>query len=182
MGALWHLGLAAWQIQDGRPDVSVGDELLDAIECGIGDWQVADVGTTPSARPITECRYAVNARLLAHPDPYFFDIGGLIVGSHGWPRDSFDRREQLRDGDVLASEFWLGIDPMGLQHYAGDRLRAARRWRVVGISLLTGPWIESPDGWVRDPERSTWLPIERTQAHTPAEDHGSYVLDCELAD
>lgn len=199
----WRVSLDAWVLQDGNyTDFAVGERRRFALE--LGYRRDRRLRRDPAAAP-PYCRFAghgawydaagrvvrVSSDPAAGRDAFVVDVG-VLAFSHSLV---FDGQEAPALGDAWSGRIRLGVDPL---FYQDELVRLpgmpalAYDWRITRIELDATQIVEVEHGHplypgrdrgpqrVRDPERETWRPVERTHAW---DDGGrAYRLTCQLED
>ena len=159
----WVLELPIWLIQDGHDEVARGTVVTESVEFQVAVWSFSDKAV-PCHEHLGGNRYRIRGPLLAAPDPYILDVGGLVIGSLGWPPTS--GLAAPRTGDVIEAIVELQLDSFGLQNYVGPRYGTSRRWLVERIE-----W--RPSDQADEATRS----VDRTEGRSGLK-KGTYILTC----
>ena len=168
----WNLRYSRWVIDDGEPELHVGEEF----EWSVSLWSDAPLmrstESTRSATPIEDGRYRVNAEVIYISQdtnlPAFiidFGIRAECVEANLLPQGS-------TEGDYVCGEIDLGLPLCGAPH-AYD---LSHRWRVNKISADLTPFVLSSVGrvYVRDSSQVTYQAVAGTDAMKAV----SYLLNC----
>ncbi len=169
----WDLHYSRWVIDDGEPELHVGEEF----DWSVGFWSdallVRSTESMRSAIPIGDGRYRVNAEVLYISQDT--TLSALIIDFG--IRAECDGANLLPDGcvegDYVSGEIKLDL-PLCTAPHAYD---LSHRWRANEIFADLTPLVLSADGvLVRDSLRSHY----QTVAGTDSMKAHSYLLKCSL--
>ena len=171
----WNLHYARWVIEDGEPELHVGDEFEWHT---VGFWSdeqlLRSTEKSRGATPIADGRYRVNAEVIyTSPDTSLstfiidFGIRAECLGTDLLPQG-------CAEGDFVSGEISLDLPLCGAPHKHG----LSHRWRANEILADLTPHILSSQGrvYVRDSSQIHY----QTVAATDSVKARSYLLNCNL--
>lgn len=175
MERAWNLHYARWVIEDGEPELHVGDEFEWHT---VGFW--SDKRLSPStennkgATPIADGRYRVNAEVIyvsrdTRLSAYIIDFGirAECLGTDLLPQG-------CAEGDFVSGEISLDLPLCGAPH----NYDLSHRWRANEILADLTPYILSSQSrvYVRDSSQIH----HQTVASTDSVKAHAYLLNCNL--
>jgi hypothetical protein len=175
-----QIGIDAWIIQDGNyPDFEVGQSARFALEFYAHSVAAA---TAPVQRfTLTRpARYDLSGIVAFRTNDVWVIDAGFLAYSESQP-PLFATL-----GSAVTGDFYLGIDPF---FYFEDLCRLQGmpelryEWRIDSIARETTPWISTIDTagrevLQRDEPRTSYEPVDRTNAWHDDSGNGSYILEC----
>ena len=171
----WNLRYARWVIDDGEPELHVGEEFDWHAVSFWSDGRLArSTECSKGATPITDGRYRVNAEVIyisqdANLSAFIIDCGvrAECLGADLLP-------DGCVEGDYISGEISLGL-PLCSAPHAYD---LSHRWRANEIFADLTPFVLSSVGrvYVRDSSQI----IYQTVAGTDSVKARSYLLNCSL--
>ncbi|MBI5432136.1 MAG: hypothetical protein HZA52_04820 [Planctomycetes bacterium] len=179
----FHIGLAAWIIQDGNyEDFEVGREYRFALE-----FYPHDVVVAPDASSIPRLAHVGNARHDAVGTIVFCSDAAWVVDFGVLAFQEAKPPSWAKPGTVVSGRFYLGVAPF----FYFERLKEVRgmpdlfrQWFIRRILLETTPWKEESDPHgrkfrTRDSSRESFIEVPATDAWKHDGGSGHYVLECE---
>jgi hypothetical protein len=174
------VGLPSWTIQDGNyEDFRQGDQASFALEFHAQpELTAAEAGRRSVEIELAHgSTYRIAARVLHVREIEWWAIdAGIRMYRRGRPPSG------VVEGSWVSGEAYIGVDPFEYKdrhsrHHTAPAL--IYDWIIHKIELNTAPYIQVAAGLKRDPAKSSWREIERTNAWkdgAPAD----YLLHCEL--
>ncbi len=180
----WEIGLSAWIIQDGNyPDFEAGQVAEFALEFYPENIR-GGRADSKTAKALGEAKYEINSQIVfLTSNVWVLDFGLRAFQESAPPKN-------LRVGDFIAAEIYLGIDPF----FYFERLNRVPgipplvySWKVESINQQTAPCIETQDAsgrkiLIRDKTKQGYKGLRVTNAWKDDDGHGEYVLDSRLLD
>ena len=170
MESVWNLHLQRWVIEDGEPELHVGDVFDWPLTFWVDEMLVPAVERTKVASPLVGNYYRVNAEVIYISQDLnqagcildfgmqaISELGGLL----GVPLPS-----DCKEGDYVTGEIRLDLALCSVVHPHD----LTRKWRVNGISADLTDYSSKP-GDISGP-------CYQDVASTDAVRAGSYVLHC----
>lgn len=171
----WNLHYASWVIDDGEPDLHVGDEFTwHALGFWCSSPLVRSKKKTKSADPIGDGLYRVNAEVTYIKRDKELPAVILDCGlKAACPGANFVAAE-CREGDHVRGE--IALDLPGFS--ATQAYDLSHRWRVNKISADLTPFISGPFSrvFVRDRSQIRYQSVAGTDSVRAC----SYLLNCTL--
>lgn len=173
---VFQIGLSAWIIQDGNyDDLSVNQELNFALE--FDSHSLSPVSDeTVKLDLVGPALYSVNGRIeFAHQKTWVADFGLRAYQDSPLP-------EELHATSWIAGNVYLGVDPFPYSEWLKDLPgipSITYKWRLRNIKLETTPWIKTDRLSFRDPAKTSFQEITKTDAWHDDGGHGHYILECE---
>ena len=176
MSLEWNLHYDRWVIEDGEPELEVGDQFdCLQVQCWSDNALIpVNSGQGTSAEPIADFKYRVNAKVIyVSEEASVIDMGIAAIGACEL------LLPECKNGDFVTGEIGVGCGlPRWTEHVPDDVLFEVKRtWRVNRISADLTPYIPRPDDsrWLeRDNSRVHYEEVEATHSVKAS----SYILHC----
>jgi hypothetical protein len=171
----WNLHYARWVIEDGQPELHVGEEFdWHAVSFWSYERLMRSTECCKGATPITDYRYRVNAEVIyisqdANLSAFIIDFG---VRAECLAADLLPKG--CTEGDYVSGEISLDLPLCGAPH-AYD---LSHRWRINEIHADMTPFVLSSVGRVC--MRDTSQIYYQTVCGTDSVKARSYLLNCSL--
>jgi hypothetical protein len=185
----WDIGLSAWIIQDGNyPDLAIGDIAEFAVEF----YQLPGAKVQQTEAPIfVELRNGHEYDVVAEKAFETNEICVIDIGILAYRADD-NPFSDVSVGNRFRTQLSLGVDP----YYYFEQLSTNESippliysWRIRSILRVAGPRIEvTPTSglWagrkmeIRDPARSGYCAISKTNSWGGDDGLCEYILRCDL--
>ena len=171
----WNLHYARWVIEDGEPELHVGEEFdWHAVSFWSDERLTRSTERWKGATPIADGRYRVNAEVIyisqdANLSAFIIDLGvkAETLGADLLPKG-------CTEGDYVSGEISLDLPLCGAPH-AYD---LSHRWRINEVRADMTPFVLSSAGrvYVRDTSQIQYQTVSGTDSVKAR----SYLLNCSL--